>query len=227
MQLQNEIVKKHTPIKSLLIDWLIIFGTYLFIRIFFALFGLHQNIVLLGCCLAILPYLFGALYLQKSHKQCQLWLAALAILIPSVVEKAAIYLFGAYLYNLRPINVVGVMEAIKSNAPYTNFIKNQSAQNLINLSYFNWTYILCSIAISVLVILLLHKTKQKSNKGYRRTAGRTLRSTIGACFARARHNKAASLQGQSSEKAPILSISSEKTAHLKEFALSMDGFCVS
>ena len=49
MQLQNEIVKKHTPIKSLLIDWLIIFGTYLFIRIFFALFGLHQNIVLLGC----------------------------------------------------------------------------------------------------------------------------------------------------------------------------------
>ena len=55
MQLQNEIVKKHTPIKSLLIDWLIIFGTYLFIRIFFALFGLHQNIVLLGCCLAILP----------------------------------------------------------------------------------------------------------------------------------------------------------------------------
>ena len=32
MQLQNEIVKKHTPIKSLLIDWLIIFGTYLFIR---------------------------------------------------------------------------------------------------------------------------------------------------------------------------------------------------
>jgi hypothetical protein len=89
----------------------------------------------------------------------------LAILIPSVVEKAAIYLFGAYLYNLRPINVVGVMEAIKSNAPYTNFIKNQSAQNLINLSYFNWTYILCSIAISVLVILLLHKTKQKSNKG--------------------------------------------------------------
>ena len=92
-------------------------------------------------------------------------LAALAILIPSVVEKAAIYLFGAYLYNLRPINVVGVMEAIKSNAPYTNFIKNQSAQNLINLSYFNWTYILCSIAISVLVILLLHKTKQKSNKG--------------------------------------------------------------
>ena len=44
-------------------------------------------------------------------------------------------------------------------------IKNQSAQNLINLSYLNWTYILCSIAISVLVILLLNQTKQKSNKG--------------------------------------------------------------
>ena len=85
--------------------------------------------------------------------------------LQSIVEKIAIYLFGAYLYNLSPINVLGVMEAIKSNASYTNFIKNQSAQNLINLSYLNWTYILCSIAISVLVILLLHKTKQKSNKG--------------------------------------------------------------
>ena len=150
---------------SLLCKWFQTAVLPLDIRIFFALFGLHQNIVLLGCCLAILPYLFGALYLQKSHKQCPLWLSALAILIPSIVEKVAIYLFGAYLYNLRPINVVGVMEAIKSNAPYTNFIKNQSAQNLINLSYLNWTYILCSIAISVLVILLLHKTKQKSNKG--------------------------------------------------------------
>ena len=135
MQLQNETIKEHAPIKGLLIDWLIIFGTYLFIRVFFALFGLHQNIVLLGCCLAILPYLLGAVYLQKSHKQCPLWLSALAILIPSIVEKVAIYLFGAYLYNLSPINVLGVMEAIKSNAPYTNLIKNQSAQNLINLSY--------------------------------------------------------------------------------------------
>ena len=150
MQLQNETIKERTPIKGLLIDWLIIFGTYLFIRVFFALFGLHQNIVILGCCLAVLPYLLGAVYLQKSHKQCPLWLSASAILIPSIVEKIAIYLFGAYLYNLSPINVLGVMEAIKSNASYTNFIKNQSAQNLINLSYLNWTYILCSIAISVL-----------------------------------------------------------------------------
>ena len=118
---------------------------------------------LLPCDIAI--SFGGSIFLQKSHKQCPLWLSALAILIPSIVEKVAIYLFGAYLYNLSPINVLGVMEAIKSNAPYTNLIKNQSAQNLINLSYFNWTYILCSIAISVLVILLLHQTKQKSNKG--------------------------------------------------------------
>ena len=59
MQLQNETIKERTPIKGLLIDWLIIFGTYLFIRVFFALFGLHQNIVILGCCLAVLPYLLG------------------------------------------------------------------------------------------------------------------------------------------------------------------------
>ena len=65
MQLQNETIKERTPIKGLLIDWLIIFGTYLFIRVFFALFGLHQNIVILGCCLAVLPYLLGAVYLQK------------------------------------------------------------------------------------------------------------------------------------------------------------------
>ncbi len=117
---------------------------------------------LLPCGIAIS---FWGVYLQKSHKQCPLWLSASAILIPSIVEKIAIYLFGAYLYNLSPINVLGVMEAIKSNASYTNFIKNQSAQNLINLSYLNWTYILCSIAISVLVILLLNQTKQKSNKG--------------------------------------------------------------
>ena len=30
MQLQNETIKERTPIKGLLIDWLIIFGTYLF-----------------------------------------------------------------------------------------------------------------------------------------------------------------------------------------------------
>lgn len=101
MQLQNETIKERTPIKGLLIDWLIIFGTYLFIRVFFALFGLHQNIVILGCCLAVLPYLLGAVYLQKSHKQCPLWLSASAILIPSIVEKIAIYLFGAYLYNVQ------------------------------------------------------------------------------------------------------------------------------
>ena len=51
------------------------------------------------------------------------------------------------------------MEAIKSNAPYTNLIKNQSAQNLINLSYFNWTYILCSIAMC---FHLKHNWKQDS-----------------------------------------------------------------
>ncbi len=117
---------------------------------------------LLPCGIAIS---FGGSIFTESHKQCPLWLSASAILIPSIVEKIAIYLFGAYLYNLSPINVLGVMEAIKSNASYTNFIKNQSAQNLINLSYLNWTYILCSIAISVLVILLLNQTKQKSNKG--------------------------------------------------------------
>ena len=164
MKLQKERIKPHTSIKCLLIDWLIILGTYIFICVFFALFGFHQNIILLGCCLAILPYLLGALYLLKAHKKCQLWLSALGILMPSIVEKISLYLFGAYLYDLSPINILGVMKAIKSNAPYTNFIKNQSAQNLINISFFNWTYILCSIAISVLVILFLHHVKRNGSK---------------------------------------------------------------
>ena len=44
------------------------------------------------------------------------------------------------------------------------FTLRQLHENVV-YKYFNWTYILCSIAISVLVILLLHQTKQKSNKG--------------------------------------------------------------
>ena len=117
---------------------------------------------LLPCDIAIS---FGGSIFTEIPQAMSIMAFCIGYLIPSIVEKVAIYLFGAYLYNLSPINVLGVMEAIKSNAPYTNLIKNQSAQNLINLSYFNWTYILCSIAISVLVILLLHQTKQKSNKG--------------------------------------------------------------
>ena len=118
---------------------------------------------LLPCGIAI--SFGGSIFTEIPSSNVHYGFLHAAILIPSIVEKIAIYLFGAYLYNLSPINVLGVMEAIKSNASYTNFIKNQSAQNLINLSYLNWTYILCSIAISVLVILLLNQTKQKSNKG--------------------------------------------------------------
>ncbi len=65
MQLQNETIKERTPIKGLLIDWLIIFGTYLFIRVFFALFGLHQNIVLLAVALRYC-HIFWGQYIYRN-----------------------------------------------------------------------------------------------------------------------------------------------------------------
>jgi len=49
MQLQNETIKERTPIKGLLIDWLIIFGTYLFIRVF----SEYCHFGLLPCGIAI------------------------------------------------------------------------------------------------------------------------------------------------------------------------------
>lgn len=161
MQLQNKMTKRENSILLLLVDWLIVLGTYLFVRLFFILFGLHLNTAILGGCLAILPYLLGALYLWKSCKQKKGWFYIAAILLPSIVEKAAVYLLGAFLYDLSPANIAGVMDAISSNEQYTNFITNQSARYLINISFFDWTYILCSTAFSVLAIIVLVKAQKK------------------------------------------------------------------
>lgn len=80
--------------------------------------------------------------------------------IPSIVEKITLYLFGSFLYNLSPTNIVEVMETIGNNMPYVNFIKSQSAQYLINISFFNWTYIICSIVFSLACVLFLVRRKK-------------------------------------------------------------------
>lgn len=102
----------------------------------------------------------GTIYLWKSCNQYKIWFYVLAILLPSIVEKITLYLFGSFLYNLSPTNIVEVMETIGNNMPYVNFIKSQSAQYLINISFFNWTYIICSIVFSLACVLFLVRRKK-------------------------------------------------------------------
>lgn len=53
-----------------------------------------------------------------------------------------------------------VQQTIGNNMPYVNFIKSQSAQYLINISFFNWTYIICSIVFSLACVLFLVRRKK-------------------------------------------------------------------
>lgn len=127
--------QKQNSILVLLLNWIIILGVYLLIRIVFIVLGFHLYTPLLGGLLAIIPYLLGTIYLWKSCNQYKIWFYVLAILLPSIVEKITLYLFGSFLYNLSPTNIVEVMETIGNNMPYVNFIKSQSAQYLINISF--------------------------------------------------------------------------------------------
>ena len=51
--------QKKEKLKILVIDWLIILGVYLFVRLMFIMFGRHLNNTLLRICLAIFPCLLG------------------------------------------------------------------------------------------------------------------------------------------------------------------------
>ena len=162
MQQQSNVTngQKQNSILVLLLNWIIILGVYLLIRIVFIVLGFHLYTPLLGGLLAIIPYLLGTIYLWKSCNQYKIWFHVLAILLPSIVEKITLYLFGSFLYNLSPTNIVEVMETIGNNMPYVNFIKSQSAQYLINISFFNWTYIICSIVFSLACVLFLVRRKK-------------------------------------------------------------------
>lgn len=56
-QIRTQTPKKNKPAASLIISWLIILGVYLLLRLVFVIFGFHLAPVILGGCLAVLPYI--------------------------------------------------------------------------------------------------------------------------------------------------------------------------
>ena len=85
MQQQSNVTngQKQNSILVLLLNWIIILGVYLLIRIVFIVLGFHLYTPLLGGLLAIIPYLLGTI----SCNQYKIWFYVLAILLPSIVEK--------------------------------------------------------------------------------------------------------------------------------------------
>lgn len=158
--MQPQKKKSHTVV--LLIGWLIILGSYLLIRLAFILFGLHLRSEALGVCLAVIPYLLAALYFGKYGKLQKAWVYSLGILFPSIVEKIALYSIGAFLYGIIPANIAGVMEAVATGDVFVNLFTQPSARYVINILFFNWTYIVCGIAVSVLCVLILTKVQKNT-----------------------------------------------------------------
>ena len=69
-QIRTQTPKKNKPAASLIISWLIILGVYLLLRLVFVIFGFHLAPVVLGGCLAVLPYIAGdrkSTRLNSSH----------------------------------------------------------------------------------------------------------------------------------------------------------------
>ena len=90
-QIRTQTPKKNKPAASLIISWLIILGVYLLLRLVFVIFGFHLAPVVLGGCLAILPYIAGAFYLFKTPAAHRVGGCVLGILLPSIVEKLVLY----------------------------------------------------------------------------------------------------------------------------------------
>lgn len=143
-------------LKSLLICWGIILTGYLLIRMLFLVLGLQLHLTAQGACLVLLPYCFGALYLWKHCKDRKPLFYALGILLPAIVEKLALYFLGAYLCGVSPFRVTAVMEAIGRVEPYTVLFTRMSMRYAVNLLFFNWAYILGSIAFSAFCFLGLY-----------------------------------------------------------------------
>lgn len=153
---------KKNPVAVLLIGWLIVLGSYLFIRLAFILLGLNLKSESLGVCLAVIPYLLGVLYFGEYGKSQKTWFYTLGILFPSIVEKIALYFIGAFLCGINPTNVAGVMEAIVIREPFVNLFTQQSARYVINILFFNWMYIVCSIVFSVICVVILSKVQKNT-----------------------------------------------------------------
>ena len=160
-QLHENIV--HKPAASLIISWLIILGVYLLLRLVFVIFGFHLAPVVLGGCLAVLPYIAGAFYLFKTPAAHRVGGCVLGILLPSIVEKLVLYFFGASLYGIPLADVSGVMSRIAANEPFTHIFSNPAARYILNLSFFGWQYIVGSIVVCAILILgMMGIQKRKS-----------------------------------------------------------------
>lgn len=166
MQTQNEtqIRRNNSSFAKLLTGWLIISLSYVLIRIVFIIFGLISKSAL-GGCLAIIPYLFGALYFGKSCASKGAVFYTLGVLLPAVVEKIVLYLLGTFLYNISPAKITSVLDAISSHEPYVNLFTHPDARYFINISFFGWAYVLVSLSISALLVLLLVNARRGKTYG--------------------------------------------------------------
>jgi hypothetical protein len=118
------------------------------------MFGFISNPIL-GGCLAIVPYVFGAHYFRKSCCFKGAWFYTLGILFPAIIEKILIYLLDALLYDISPIKITSVLQTISSHEPYVNLLTHPYARYLLNISFFGWAYVLISTVVSVLLTLLM------------------------------------------------------------------------
>ena len=151
--------KKNT-LAVLLGGWLVVLSSYLIIRFVFILIGFTLNPTILGVCLAVIPGLLEMLYLGKCGKSQKISVYMLWLLIPSIVEKVALYLIGAFLCGIDPANIAGVMKTATSREPFVNLFTQPSARYIINILFFNWAYIVCGILFSALCVVFLSKARK-------------------------------------------------------------------
>lgn len=151
--------KKNT-LAVLLGGWLVVLSSYLIIRFVFILIGFTLNPTILGVCLAVIPGLLEMLYLGKCGKSQKISVYMLGVLIPSIVEKVALYLIGAFLCGIDPANIAGVMKTATSREPFVNLFTQPSARYIINILFFNWAYIVCGILFSALCVVFLSKARK-------------------------------------------------------------------
>jgi len=154
-------VPRQSPWIALPVCWLILLGGYLLIRMVFLIFGLQLHLAAQGACLVLLPFLFGALYLGKCCPKQSPWFYALGLLLPAVVEKAALYFLGAYLCGVNPLRVFDVMKAVGRAEPYAVLFPRMPMRYVVNLLFFNLTYILCGIAFAALCALGLSALQKR------------------------------------------------------------------
>lgn len=156
--------KKNT-LAVLLGGWLVVLSSYLIIRFVFILIGFTLNPTILGVCLAVIPGLLEMLYLGKCGKSQKISVYMLGLLIPSIVEKVALYLIGAFLCGIDPANIAGVMKTATSREPFVNLFTQPSARYIINILFFNWAYIVCGILFSALCVVFLSKARKVTEIG--------------------------------------------------------------